>query len=164
MLNLKDSVQRAFKRVLRLGGAPEADVMVGCLHRLAHGRGVTSRTTRKTRGRVRDDPPAAVRVFDTVTATGHNGEDGCHVLLPGACSKAQPGQWFACQGFGITGLPAGEGGTSREAKKGDSMSTSVDVWTYRSDLDAGVSGNQVVGYGVEAIDGSIGKVDGATMT
>ena len=42
------------------------------------------------------------------------------------------------------------------------MSTSVDVWTYRSDLDAGVSGNQFVGYGVEAIDGSIGKVDGAT--
>jgi hypothetical protein len=42
------------------------------------------------------------------------------------------------------------------------MSTSVDVWTYRSGLDAGVSGNQVVGYGVEAIDGSIGKVDGAT--
>ena len=42
------------------------------------------------------------------------------------------------------------------------MRTTVDVWTYRSGIDAGVSGKNVVGYGVEALDGSIGKVDDAT--
>ncbi len=41
------------------------------------------------------------------------------------------------------------------------MRTDVDVWTYRSGIDA-VSGASVVGYGVEALDGSIGKVDDAT--
>jgi hypothetical protein len=42
------------------------------------------------------------------------------------------------------------------------MRTTTDVWTYRSELDAAVSGRNVVGYGVEALDGSIGKVDDAT--
>ena len=42
------------------------------------------------------------------------------------------------------------------------MSTTLHVWTYRGGLDAGVSGKSVVGYGVEALDGSIGKVDDAT--
>jgi len=41
------------------------------------------------------------------------------------------------------------------------MRTTADVWTYRGGLDPGVSGDNVVGYGVEAIDGSIGKVDDA---
>jgi hypothetical protein len=39
---------------------------------------------------------------------------------------------------------------------------STDVWTYRGGVDAGVSGDSVVGYAVEALDGSIGKVDDAT--
>jgi hypothetical protein len=38
----------------------------------------------------------------------------------------------------------------------------TDVWTYPGGVDAGVSGDSVVGYEVEAIDGSIGKVDDAT--
>ena len=43
------------------------------------------------------------------------------------------------------------------------MRTTVDVWTYREDVLApGVSPRDVVGYGVEARDGSIGKVDDAT--
>ena len=42
------------------------------------------------------------------------------------------------------------------------MSTTLHVWTYRGGLDAGASGEDVVGYGVEALDGSIGKVDDAT--
>ena len=42
------------------------------------------------------------------------------------------------------------------------MRTTLDVWTYRDTIDAGVSGKNVVGYGVEAADGSIGKVDDAT--
>jgi hypothetical protein len=42
------------------------------------------------------------------------------------------------------------------------VSTTHDVWTYPTDLDARVSGRNVVGYGVEALDGSIGKVDDAT--
>ena len=42
------------------------------------------------------------------------------------------------------------------------MRTTLDVWTYRTGIDAGVSGKNVVGYGVEAVDGSIGKVDDAT--
>ena len=42
------------------------------------------------------------------------------------------------------------------------MSTTLNVWTYRVGVDAGVSGKNVVGYGVEALDGSIGKVDDAT--
>ncbi len=41
-------------------------------------------------------------------------------------------------------------------------SSTLDVWTYRGGIDAGASGENVVGYGVEAIDGSIGKVDEAT--
>ena len=37
------------------------------------------------------------------------------------------------------------------------------VWTYREGIVApGVSPRNVVGYGVEARDGSIGKVDEAT--
>jgi hypothetical protein len=40
--------------------------------------------------------------------------------------------------------------------------TTLEVWTYRDTIDAGVSGRNLVGYGVEALDGSIGKVDGAT--
>ena len=40
-------------------------------------------------------------------------------------------------------------------------SSALDVWTYRGGIDV-ASGENVVGYGVEAIDGSIGKVDDAT--
>jgi hypothetical protein len=37
------------------------------------------------------------------------------------------------------------------------------MWTYREDiLDPAVAPRNVVGYGVEATDGSIGKVDDAT--
>ena len=43
------------------------------------------------------------------------------------------------------------------------MPTRVDMWTYREDIVApGVAPRNVVGYGVEATDGSIGKVDDAT--
>ena len=43
------------------------------------------------------------------------------------------------------------------------MSTSTDMWTYREDTVApGDAPRNVVGYGVEATDGSIGKVDDAT--
>jgi hypothetical protein len=41
----------------------------------------------------------------------------------------------------------------------------VDVWTYRDQSGLGVdpmSGRDITGYGVEAVDGSIGKVDEAT--
>jgi hypothetical protein len=43
------------------------------------------------------------------------------------------------------------------------MPTTVDMWTYHEGLvGPGVSPRNVVGYGVEATDGSIGKVDDAT--
>jgi hypothetical protein len=43
------------------------------------------------------------------------------------------------------------------------MRTTTDMWTYREDvMSPGVSPRNVVGYGVEATDGSIGKVDDAT--
>ena len=43
------------------------------------------------------------------------------------------------------------------------MRTTMDVWTYREGIIApDVSPRNVVGYGVEAQDGSIGKVDDAT--
>jgi hypothetical protein len=43
------------------------------------------------------------------------------------------------------------------------MRTTVDIWTYREGLlSQDVSPRDVVGYGVEATDGSIGKVDDAT--
>ena len=39
----------------------------------------------------------------------------------------------------------------------------TDVWTYRDTaLGATRSGTDVIGYGVEALDGSIGKIDEAT--
>jgi hypothetical protein len=41
----------------------------------------------------------------------------------------------------------------------------VDIWTFRSGTDLGADvtrGVDVTGFGVEAIDGSIGKVDEAT--
>jgi hypothetical protein len=38
------------------------------------------------------------------------------------------------------------------------MRTETEMWTYRSDLDT----TNIAGYGVEALDGSIGKVDDAT--
>ena len=42
------------------------------------------------------------------------------------------------------------------------MRTTHDVWTYPAAIDTRVAGRNVVGYGVEALDGSIGKVDDAT--
>jgi hypothetical protein len=42
---------------------------------------------------------------------------------------------------------------------------SVDIWTYRSDIDLGVDvgrGVDLTGFSVEALDGGIGKVDEAT--
>ena len=43
------------------------------------------------------------------------------------------------------------------------MRTTTDMWTYREDvMTPGISPRNVVGYGVEATDGSIGKVDDAT--
>ena len=43
------------------------------------------------------------------------------------------------------------------------MRSTIDVWTYREGLiEPGVSPRNVVGYGVEARDGSIGKIDDAT--
>ena len=43
------------------------------------------------------------------------------------------------------------------------MSMSTDMWTYREDTVAPADEpRNVVGYGVEATDGSIGKVDDAT--
>ena len=43
------------------------------------------------------------------------------------------------------------------------MRTSTDMWTYREGVTTpDVSTRNVVGYGVEATDGSIGKVDDAT--
>ena len=43
------------------------------------------------------------------------------------------------------------------------MRTTVDMWTYREGVaPSDVSPMNVVGYGVEASDGSIGKVDDAT--
>ena len=40
--------------------------------------------------------------------------------------------------------------------------TTLDIWTYREGVDVGMSPRDVVGYDVEAKDGSIGKVDDAT--
>ena len=39
----------------------------------------------------------------------------------------------------------------------------LEIWTYREGVDLGVSPRNVVGYDVEARDGSIGKVDEATF-
>jgi hypothetical protein len=38
------------------------------------------------------------------------------------------------------------------------------VWMYRSTVIEGIDPTTLIGYGVEAIDGSIGKVDEATAT
>ena len=40
------------------------------------------------------------------------------------------------------------------------MTTTISVWTYRG---TGLGSTDIIGYGVEAIDGSIGKVDEATF-
>jgi hypothetical protein len=42
------------------------------------------------------------------------------------------------------------------------MGAYADMWTYRDAIDVGDTGLNVIGYGVEAIDGSIGKVDETT--
>ena len=39
----------------------------------------------------------------------------------------------------------------------------LDVWTYRETVVGGISPTDIVGCGVEALDGSIGKVDDATF-
>ena len=42
--------------------------------------------------------------------------------------------------------------------------TTIDIWTVRdTTLASSMSPNTVVGYGVEALDGSIGKVDDTTL-
>jgi hypothetical protein len=38
------------------------------------------------------------------------------------------------------------------------------VWMYRSTIIEGIDPTSLIGFGVEAIDGSIGKVDEATAT
>ena len=43
------------------------------------------------------------------------------------------------------------------------MHSTLDVWVFRPEIEPELSTRSVVGYGVEAIDGSIGKVDDATM-
>jgi hypothetical protein len=54
-------------------------------------------------------------------------------------------------------------GRSRtDATKGGTMHSTIDVWTYREGVPLDASPRDVVGYGVEARDGSIGKVDDAT--
>jgi len=40
--------------------------------------------------------------------------------------------------------------------------TSTDIWTYRETIVGGIGSTDVVGYGVEALDGSIGKIDETT--
>ena len=42
------------------------------------------------------------------------------------------------------------------------QNVTTSVWTYREGIVERVSPRNVVGYGVEASDGSIGKVDEAT--
>src|SRR6187200_2195948 len=42
------------------------------------------------------------------------------------------------------------------------MGAYADMWTYRDAIDVGETGLNVVGYGVETIDGSIGKVEETT--
>src|SRR5919108_5248561 len=39
--------------------------------------------------------------------------------------------------------------------------TSADIWTYRETIVGGAA-TDIVGFGVEALDGSIGKIDEAT--
>ncbi len=42
--------------------------------------------------------------------------------------------------------------------------TTTDTWKYRDQsLGTSLAQQQVIGYGVEAIDGSIGKIDDATL-
>jgi hypothetical protein len=58
---------------------------------------------------------------------------------------------------------AGPFGTYRahRLRKGDLM-TSPDIWTYREPIVGGVGTPDIVGFHVEALDGSIGKIDEAT--
>ena len=43
------------------------------------------------------------------------------------------------------------------------MHSSIEIWSYREGVAPGTAPRDVVGYGVEARDGSIGKVDDATF-
>ena len=43
------------------------------------------------------------------------------------------------------------------------MHSTIDVWSYRKGVALGTAPNDIVGYSVEARDGSIGKVDDATF-
>jgi hypothetical protein len=44
------------------------------------------------------------------------------------------------------------------------QTTTFDTWKYRdASLASTLTQRDIVGYGVEAIDGSIGKIDGATL-
>lgn len=40
--------------------------------------------------------------------------------------------------------------------------TTTDVWTYRETIVGGLGTKDIVGFKVEALDGSIGKIDDAT--
>jgi len=42
--------------------------------------------------------------------------------------------------------------------------TTTSVWMYRSTIIEGIDPTTIIGFGVEAIDGSIGKIDEATTT
>ena len=54
-------------------------------------------------------------------------------------------------------------GSAADEKEQLMQQVTTSVWTYRDGIvEPGVSPRNVVGYGVEARDGSIGKVDDAT--
>ena len=54
-------------------------------------------------------------------------------------------------------------GSAADEKEQLMQQVTTSVWTYREGIvEPGVSPRNVVGYGVEARDGSIGKVDDAT--
>ena len=50
------------------------------------------------------------------------------------------------------------GGTNEETTEGEEMTT-IEIWTYREQL---FSAAEIVGFSVEALDGSIGKIDEAS--
>jgi hypothetical protein len=64
------------------------------------------------------------------------------------------------------GLDARGYGTSDTSKGGRKMakSTTFETWKYRdASLATSLTQRQLIGYDVEAIDGEIGKIDGATL-
>ena len=96
---------------------------------------------------------APVAVAAAATAVASTRARG-RVTLREVCTPAA-----SVSGAEVFGKPPDAGSAGGTANEKEAFMATTDIWTYR---DTDLTTGNYVGYGVEALDGSIGKIDEAT--